>query len=240
MKEEISPPFAPREKPALLEGMRLVQAKSQSEKVPKEVEILGKKFVIHPGVHSPAFNADTKFFASEIIPRIPPGSRFLEMGCGAGVISILAALNGADVTAVDISQASRECTAKNAERNGVSFPILASDVYSGLPRDAMYDIIFWNIPFGYVNKEAKDLSMLERAVFDPKHEGLREYILGAKQHLKKGGKLLLGYSSTLGDMDTVNAYAKQAGLQFFTLASMPDTNQFNHVNHFELLIAHNP
>ncbi|MEK7107036.1 MAG: hypothetical protein AAB899_02515, partial [Patescibacteria group bacterium] len=84
MSEEIPRGFVPQEKPERLANMRLVQAKSQDKKVPREVEILGKKFVIHKGVHSPAFNADTKFFASEIIPRIRPDSRFLEIGCGAG------------------------------------------------------------------------------------------------------------------------------------------------------------
>lgn len=232
--------FVPREKPARLADMRLVQAKSQSQKVPREVEILGARFVIDDGVHSPAFNADTRFFASEIVPRIPPGSDFCEVGCGTAVVSVLAARNGAHVTATDISEASTENAKKNAKLNGVDFHILRGDVYDALPEGAMYDIIYFNVPFGYVKTDAKNLSMFERAVFDPGHEGLRKYILGAKEHLKKGGKLLLGYSSTLGDMDAVRGYAKQAGFQFFPLATMTNTNKLKHTYQLELLIAHNP
>lgn len=239
MNEKISPDFVPKEKPERLAGMRLVQARSQSQNIPREVEILGARFVIDDGVHSPAFNADTRFFASEIIPQIPVGSDFLEVGCGTAVVSVLAARNGAQVTATDISEASVENAKKNARLNGVDFPILRGDVYDALPQGALYDIIYWNVPCGYVKTDAKNLSMFERAVFDPKHEGLRKYILDAKEHLKKGGKLLLGYSSTLGDMDALNAYSKKAGLQFFPLASTMNTNNLKHTYQLELLIANN-
>ncbi|MDO8522114.1 MAG: methyltransferase [bacterium] len=240
MNEKLSPNFVPNEKPERLASMRLAQAKSQGQNVPREVEILGARFVIDDGVHSPAFNADARFFASQIIPRIPAGSDFLEVGCGTAVVSVLAARNGAQVTATDISEASIENAKKNAGLNGVDFHILQGDVYDALPGGALYDIIYWNVPFGYMRTDAKNLSMFERAVFDPGHEGLRKYILGAKEHLKKGGKLLLGYSSTLGDMGAVNSYAKQAGLQFFPLATTMNTNNLKHTYQLELLIAHNP
>ncbi len=49
------------------------------------------------------------------------GSRVLDVGCGSGVLSIIAALRGASrVVAIDIAEAAREATLDNAARNGVT------------------------------------------------------------------------------------------------------------------------
>lgn len=238
--EEISRGYVPRENPAQLNDLWLRQQRSQGENIPREVEILGKRFVIFPGVHSPAFYADTAFFASYIIPRIRPGSRFLEIGCGTGVVSILAALKGANVTATDINPQAITNTKENARLHGVELPVLEGDVYGALPEETTYDTICWNVPFAYVNTDKDKLSTLARAVFDPQHDGLKKYILGAKKHLNKGGELLLGYSSTLGDLNAIRAYAKQAGLQFTVIASTIDPKDSKQEKRFDLLIAYNP
>lgn len=55
------------------------------------------------------------------------GDRVLDVGCGTGVLAIVAALRGASqVVAVDVAEAAREATADNAERNGVERRIVAS------------------------------------------------------------------------------------------------------------------
>lgn len=47
--------------------------------------------------------------------------RVLDVGCGSGVLSILAALRGASrIVAVDIAEAARDATLDNAARNGVA------------------------------------------------------------------------------------------------------------------------
>ena len=49
------------------------------------------------------------------------GQRFLEVGCGSGIISILAAQKGAEVTAIDINRKAVTNTIENAVRNNVKF-----------------------------------------------------------------------------------------------------------------------
>jgi predicted nicotinamide N-methyase len=56
--------------------------------------------------------------AGEVARLELDGLRVLELGCGLGLPSIVAALGGADVLATDWSPAAVEITARNAERNG--------------------------------------------------------------------------------------------------------------------------
>jgi ribosomal protein L11 methyltransferase len=56
-----------------------------------------------------------------------PGATVLDVGCGSGVLSVLAARLGAPyVEAIDISLAAVEATTANAERNGVASVVTAS------------------------------------------------------------------------------------------------------------------
>lgn len=55
------------------------------------------------------------------------GSRILELGCGLGLSSIVAARAGARVTATDWSEASVAATADNAARNGVELETAVAD-----------------------------------------------------------------------------------------------------------------
>jgi ribosomal protein L11 methyltransferase len=53
--------------------------------------------------------------------------RVLDVGCGSGVLSIIAAHRGAaEIIAIDIAEAAREATDDNARRNGVADRITAS------------------------------------------------------------------------------------------------------------------
>jgi ribosomal protein L11 methyltransferase len=56
-----------------------------------------------------------------------PGATVLDVGCGSGVLSVVAARLGAPyVEAIDVSPAAVEATVANAERNGVSGAVTAS------------------------------------------------------------------------------------------------------------------
>ena len=72
------------------------------------------------------------------------GKRVLDMGCGTGVLAILAAKRGAiDVWAIDIDEWSVENTLENAERNGVVLTTVQGDK-EGLPEHT-FDVILANI-----------------------------------------------------------------------------------------------
>jgi ribosomal protein L11 methyltransferase len=64
--------------------------------------------------------------AIERLTAIPPAN-MLDVGCGTGVLAIVAALRGVrNVVAIDIAEAAREATRANAARNGVAGAIVAS------------------------------------------------------------------------------------------------------------------
>ena len=62
----------------------------------------------------------TRLCASAVRSLVRPGSKVLDVGCGSGVLGIVALRFGAEqVRAVDVSAAAVEATRSNCERNGV-------------------------------------------------------------------------------------------------------------------------
>jgi ribosomal protein L11 methyltransferase len=73
------------------------------------------------------------------------GKRVLDMGCGTGILAILAArLGAAEVVAVDIEDWTVENARENAALNGVPVEVRLGDV-GVIEPDAPYDIILANI-----------------------------------------------------------------------------------------------
>src|SRR4029079_10565830 len=74
---------------------------------------------IAPGVFHPGFFFSTQLLL-QYISKLPlQGKRFLELGCGSGLISIAAAKMGAMVTATDINPLATEYLKENSRRNNV-------------------------------------------------------------------------------------------------------------------------
>lgn len=64
--------------------------------------------------------------ASALAAALPPdlqGVRVVEIGCGLGVPSLVAAIRGADVVATDWAVDAIELLARNAERNGITLRV---------------------------------------------------------------------------------------------------------------------
>ena len=203
-----------REKTKYLAGTRRILNLSEREKKPYRVRVEGKKFVVFPGVFSPKYFRDTKFFARHV--RVNPGEDFLEIGSGTGIISVLAAIRGARrVVAVDVNPTAVRNTRENARLHRVAkrerFHVYLGDVYVPLGRKQKFDVIFWNTPFGYVRR--KNISLLERAVFDPGYRSTTKFVLGARRHLKPGGRLLVGFSSTLGHLSLLRKLLREQGFK---------------------------
>ena len=210
---------ATQEKKKYLDGTSLVLEKSQHEKEKYLVNILGKNFIVYPNVFSPKYFYDTEFFAQEI--PINNGERFLEIGCGTGVLSIFAALKGAsEVMAIDINPSAVKNTQENIERHELThkMKVMQGNVYQPLAQNEKFDTIFSNTPFGYT--ERKELSILERATFDTNYETHKKIIWGAKIHLNPRGRLLIGYSRTLGDLDLLKSILHEAGFEVKLLAEI--------------------
>ena len=87
----------------------------------------------------------TRAMAAVVDDLVRPGQHVLDVGCGSGVLAIVAAKRGATrVIAIDIAESAREATDDNAERNGVADVIEASTTTIG-DVDGRFDVVLANI-----------------------------------------------------------------------------------------------
>ena len=115
----------------------------------------GERFslTIPPTVYPP--RADTDFLASVLTPhRLPPKSRWLEVGCGSGALSLHAARLGCHITACDINPLAVACTRAHLAQNGLSGTVLeggpgplADGKASQWGGDKTYYVVIWNTPY---------------------------------------------------------------------------------------------
>jgi len=142
------------------------------------------------------------------------GTAFLEMGCGAGVTAVVAALRGCDpVTALDINPAAVRNTRANARRHGMGGRVRAmrSDLFQVLEPNDRFDLIYWNAP--YIEAPAGALGTFDEYVlFDPGYSMHRTFLHTAHQHLTEQGRVFMGFSAAAGNMDLIHEIADEADL----------------------------
>jgi SAM-dependent methyltransferase len=66
------------------------------------------------------------------------GKRVVDIGCGLGLLSVIAALQGAEVTAIDTATEAVSMTRANAELNGCGVSALQADLRQGVA-EALFD-----------------------------------------------------------------------------------------------------
>lgn len=191
-----------------------------------EVIVSNKKFVVKKGVFSPYYFGDAEFF-SKAIP-IKKGSSFLEVGSGAGVVSVTAALRGASkVAATDINQAAVENTIENARRHKVDVQATKGDVFSSVEK-GRFDTIFWDIPFisapkpAGAKKQSKH-QVLQLAIHDEGYRAVGKYISEARKHLSPKGRLFIGFSPNLGNAERIKKLAKENGFSLKVIAEKQES-----------------
>lgn len=192
--------MCPRKDERQIQASRHVLERSQVEKGPSEVEVCGLSFVVLPNVFSPRYFDSTRIFTPVIAAR--PAARFLEVGAGTGVTSIVVALHGAQrVLAVDINPTAVTNIALNAQRHNVEQTVEArqSDVFSAIRFDEQFDEIYWNLPFIYVQESYEYRSTLERALYDPGYKYTERFLSEARAYLAPDGRLLVGFAD-FGDI----------------------------------------
>jgi len=218
-----------------LDGTAKVLKASQNENEKYEVEVLGRKFVVYPGTFSPKYFEDTRFFAQEVFNQLKPGENFLEIGPGTGVILVFAALAGAQCLGIEINKVACDNALVNIKNHGLEKKIKVrhGSLYEPLALNEKFDVIFWNTPFGLIGK--KDLTVLEKAVFDPGYKMTQQFIMQAKRHLKPNGRLLIGFSTTLGRYDLLQKFLHKAG--FTTRLIAKTESQEIYPVYFELFAA---
>ncbi len=101
---------------------------------------------VHPGVFPPFLTISTKMLLDFIHPMDLNGKSVLELGCGCGILSILAAKKGAKATASDINQVALDALRKNSAANNVVVEIIYSDLFENLDSRS-FDLILINPPY---------------------------------------------------------------------------------------------
>lgn len=113
---------------------------------PRPFSYIGIKGTVLPSVFYPIFTISTKLLMDFIDEHELKDKRFLELGCGTGMISTLAAKKGALVTATDINPAAIENVELNAVKNGVTLQSILSDLFEGISQQ-VFDYIIINPPY---------------------------------------------------------------------------------------------
>ena len=144
---------------------------------------------VFDGVYEPS---EDSFLLAKNIPTKLSGTRVLEIGSGSGVISLIAAKNGADVTAVDIEDTAVENTKHNADKHKVKIKVMKSNLFENVIDS--YDLIIFNPPYVPCNKEGL---CGETAWVGGKdgREYIDKFLKDFKNHLKSKGKSLMIISS---------------------------------------------
>ena len=104
----------------------------------------GRYFVaLHADVYRPS--DDTFLLADTVAQHARPGLRFLEVGCGAGLVSMVAARAGCAVTCTDANPQAVELAKHNAKQNGVRVEAVETDLLAGLA--GPFDLVAFNPPY---------------------------------------------------------------------------------------------
>jgi 16S rRNA (guanine1207-N2)-methyltransferase len=157
------------------------------------------------GVHSAGkLDPGTAVLVEEVGWERLAGMRVLDLGCGVGILGLLAARSGAAVVAVDDDLAAVASTSRNAQRLGLALDVRHSDIDSALTGE-LFDAVLCNPPF-HVGKGVR-LDLPEA------------FIEAARRLLAPGGELTLvanrelPYERVMGAWNAVERTADSAGFK---------------------------
>jgi methylase of polypeptide subunit release factors len=197
--------------------------------------LFDREWDLVPDVYAPVYASSTRLFTQWL--QYPKGGSMLEIGCGAGVTAVMAALAGCPrVVATDINTAAAENTRLNAVRHGVAgqVRVLTGDMYDALDPAETFDQIFWNSNFVEAPATATYESDLARAFFDPGYVCHERYLAGARRHVRAHGRLLLGFAD-LGNRGRLEEIAERHRYRTGTVIEERRTTASGQVVTFQLL-----
>jgi release factor glutamine methyltransferase len=198
---------------ALLESSQLFISTSY------QVKKSGLDIWVFKNVFSPGYFDDSEYFADNMVPV--EGLNVLEIGTGSGLIAIKMAINKAKrVVATDINADAVNNAAHNVKALKQESTIELRQGYIFRPvAGEKFDVIFWNIPFCYLDAGLKQeiglqnaINDLEKSVFNPYYNFLHDYLNEGFDHLMEQGRLLLGFSPTIGRADVLEDIVRDLGL----------------------------
>ena len=174
---------------------------------PRVFSLAGREWDLLDSVFPPVYSPSTAAFLDLL--DFPVGGSMIEVGCGAGVIAVSAALAGcAHVVATDLNPEAARNAELNAARHGVADRVRCApgDVFGALDPGDVFDLVFWHSNFVLAPPDLDGLSAHDLAYVDPGYRAHRTYLAEASSRVRPGGDALLGFSSR-GDLDRLRALA---------------------------------
>ncbi len=153
------------------------------------------KLAIPPTVYPP--KEDTDLLARRLISLGPgSGRKLLEIGCGSGALSILAASLGWSVSACDVNPYAVAATRGNSQNNLQQIVVKEGGVGpEKFPFDEKFDIILWNLPYiPHTEIDSVLGPMEEAALVDSDNQGLANRLLDCitrNNLMAKNGRILI-------------------------------------------------
>ncbi|MER5749389.1 methyltransferase domain-containing protein [Streptomyces sp. NPDC002088] len=197
---------------------RCAESRTRADR-PRVFTMEGREWDLLDGVfapvHSPSTRVGLEFLGmtGPAAPAVADRGSFLEVGCGTGLIAVLAALRGHDrVVATDINAEAVRNAELNIARHDVGGRARAvhSDLFGALPEGDRFDTVFWSsnyvlAPAGYRYQHDH-----ERAYVDPGYLTHSRFLAEAPHWTTPGGRALLHFSSR-GDMSQLRRIAEETG-----------------------------
>ncbi len=190
----------------------------RSRKRTVTTNVIGFQIKVLPGVFHPRYYFSSLFFAKVLSEQIAfSGKRVLDIGCGAGILSLVAGRAGASVIAVDINPEAVKCTRMNADANNLAHrvQVLESNLFDHLKSSEPFDYIITNPPF-FQGEPASPEEHAWKGGADNRF--LRMMAREAPRFLRTGGCVLCVLSSD-GDVDAQLRLFVKAGYTWSLMAS---------------------
>lgn len=179
---------------------------------PRSYSFKDLKGKVLPEVFHPQFTISTKFLMQFLETQDLQEQSFLELGCGTGFISVLAAQQGANVLSTDINPEALKNTILNAKLNKVELKTVKSDLFESISIQ-QFDYIIINPP--YYPKEPT--SVAEQAWFcGADFEYFQQLFTQLGSYMTEKSKVYMILSEDC-DLKTIESIANKNQLYFNVL-----------------------
>jgi release factor glutamine methyltransferase len=170
--------------------------------------------IVFPGVYPPS--EDTYLLLDSIDIRLD--DKFLEVGCGAGLITLAAAKRTSNIMSIDSSFEAVHNTLENLKRNDLynNCHVVESDLLGALAPSVKFSLIVFNPPYLPQDVELTDL---DHALVGGQTgtELTQRFVKQAVNHLMKGGRIFV-VVSTLADIESIRKTMIECGFTIHTVS----------------------